>query len=281
MLNTPFWFRENFEVDKGRNLSVAVTDILEVKQSKFQKIEVFQTVSLGKMLVLDGIIQLTEFDNFAYHEMMAHVPLMIHPNPERVLIVGGGDGGVLKEALKHSCVKEVFLCEIDQDVITVCQKHFPDLSSGYQDPRVTVVIDDAAKFISTKPDYFDVICVDSSDPIGPALSLFNKKFYENISKALTEEGISVSQSESMYFHAEFIASLYKQNKEIFPIVDYYYTLIPTYPSGTIGYAYCSKKYSPQEKLGPKRIRDLENLKYYNVDIHKSAFALPEFLKTKL
>lgn len=275
------FFRENFEIEKGRNLQIAIKEVLHTSYSKFQKIEVFETVSLGKMLVLDGVIMLTQFDNFAYHEMIVHVPMNVHPNPEKVLIVGGGDGGALKEVLKYESVKEVVLCEIDEEVITVSKKYFPEFADSFNDKRVTVVVEDAAKYMKNCKNVFDVMCVDSSDPVGPAEILFQKEFYMDMLNALTEKGIAVTQSESMYFHKEFISKLYKQNKEIFKAVSYYYTLVPTYPSGTIGFSFCSKQYDPMENVNSSRINKLKGLQYYSADIHRACFSLPKFMAESL
>lgn len=275
------WFTENFEVEKGRNLTVGIKDVLEVKQSKFQKIEIFETFSLGKMLVLDGVIQLTEFDTHAYHEMITHVPINAHPNPKRILVVGGGDGGVIKEVCKYPSIEEIVMCEIDEDVVSISKKYFPQFATAFKDERVELIIDDAAKYIAEKNNYFDVIIVDSSDPEGPASTLFNAQFYKNMKKALTEDGIAVTQSESMYFHLDFIEELYKQNKTIFNHISYYYTLVPTYPSGTIGFSFCSKKHDHLVNFNTDRIKELTTLNYYNEDIHKAAFMLPEFIKKKL
>lgn len=274
-------FQESLEDERGAATTIAIRNILEERQSKFQKIEVFDTVPFGKMLVHDGVIMLTQYDNFAYHEMIVHVPMMAHPNPKRVLVVGGGDGGTLKEVLKHSSVEEAVLCEIDGDVIDVARKHFPELAQSFDDPRATVVVDDAAEYIKNKKGYFDVICVDSSDPIGPAEVLFRKAFYQSLHEALADDGIAVTQSESMYYHRDLIAQLYEQNKPIFAHASYYYALVPTYPSGTIGFSFCSKKYTADENLDVKRFEALNNLQYYTLDIHKASFKLPAFMKAKL
>ena len=272
------WFTENFEIDKGRLLQVAVKKVLEQRKSEFQQIEVFETVAFGRMLVLDGIIMVTQHDNFAYHEMMVHVPMNVHPCPKRVLIVGGGDGGALKEVLKYDSVEEVVLCEIDAEVIVSSQKYFPEFRKSFLDKRTQIVIRDAAEYVKQQKNAFDVICVDSSDPVGPAEVLFRKEFYTNMYKALTADGIVTSQSESMYYHRDFISKLFKQNREIYKFVDYYYTIIPTYPSGTIGFSFCSKKYKPLDNLDNKRIKKLKKLQYYNQDIHKASFMHPEFFK---
>ena len=279
--NRWLWFEENFETQEGRTLRIAVKDVLEVKQSSFQKIEMYETVCFGKMLVHDGVIMLTEYDNFAYHEMIAHVPMLVHPSPKRVLIVGGGDGGTLKEVLKHRTVTEVVMCEIDEEVISVCKRHFPEFAPGFEDERFTLVVDDAAKYIQSKKEYFDVICVDSSDPIGPAEVLFKKKFYQDLHDALTVDGIAVTQSESMFYHKDFVAKLCVQNREIYHHAGYYYTLVPTYPSGTIGFSFCSKRYGPFENLSDERIDNLGTLKYYSASVHKASFTLPVFMQRAL
>ncbi len=279
-VNNNLVFQEQFNAMGGMRVTVAIKDVLEVCTGPF-KVEVYQTVPFGKMLVIDGVIQLTEFDNFAYHEMIAHVPMNAHPNPERVLVVGGGDGGALKEILKHDSVKEAVLCEISEDVVNFSKKHFPDIASGFNDQRTTLLIQDAAEYIKTKENYFDVICVDSSDPVGPANVLFTKEFYQNLERALTSNGIVTTQSESMFYDKNLIAQLYSQNKEIFAHAGYYFTLVPTYPSGTIGFSFCSKKYSSTENLDPKRIEALGQLKYYNKAIHTASFQLPEFIKSLL
>jgi spermidine synthase len=272
------WFNENFETDKGRMLSIAIKEQLYSGRSKYQQVDVYDTVSLGRMLVLDGVIMVTEFDNFAYHEMMAHVPMQSHPNPKKVLVIGGGDGGALKELLKYKSVEEAWICEIDEDVIEVSKQFFPSLAEAFDDSRVKINVGDGAVFMKENQKQFDVICVDSSDPIGPAEVLFPKDFYQDIQKALTEDGIATTQSESMYYHKEFINKLYLQNKDIFAYVDYYYTLIPTYPSGTIGYSFCSNKYGPMENLNKSRTFEIKELSYYNDEVHKASFVLPGFAR---
>ena len=270
------WFTETSETAQGRQVQVAYTKKLDSFQSGFQQIEVYETVSFGKMLVLDGAIQLTAYDHFAYHEMIVHVPMNVHPDPKHVLIVGGGDGGALAEVVKYPTVETIVLCEIDKAVIELSRKHFPEFNKAFDDKRVTVNIGDAAEYIKKKANAFDVIIIDSSDPIGPAEVLFGKTFYRDVFLALTAEGIAVSQSESMYYHRDFIAKLFHQNKAIFPINEYYFTLVPTYPSGTIGFSFCSKLREPVDKIAPHRIEGLAGLRYYSEAIHRSCFVLPAF-----
>jgi len=269
------------EFVKSARVTMAIEEVLESYSSPFQKVEVYKTVPFGKMLVLDDVVMLTEYDNFAYHEMIAHVPMIVHSNPKKVLVVGGGDGGVLKEVLKHPSVEEVVVCEIDEEVVKVSKKHFPELASSFDDSRATFIAQDAAEYIKTKKNYFDVACVDSTDPIGPGEVLFTKEFYQNLEQALTEDGVVTTQSESMYYHRDVIASWYQRNDKIFKHAAYYFTVIPTYPSGTIGFSFCSKKYDAFENINTQRISSLKNLKYYNEAIHKASFQLPQFMKEKL
>lgn len=270
------WFTETSESSQGRQVQVAYTEKLDSFQSDFQHVEIYETVAFGKMLVLDGAIQLTEYDHFAYHEMIVHVPMNAHPNPKKVLIVGGGDGGALAEVIKYPTVESIVLCEIDSAVIELSRKHFPEFNKAFDDKRVTINLGDAAQYIKEKTNVFDVIIVDSSDPVGHAEVLFGETFYRDVFAALTPDGIAVSQSESMYYHRDFIAKLLHQNKKIFPVCDYYFSLVPTYPSGTIGFLFCSKKQSPLAQLSMQRTQQLKGLRYYSEAIHRSSFALPVF-----
>jgi len=268
------WFEEQLEIGNGRAVRIQYKELLETTHSQFQKIDVYDTIPYGKMLVHDEVIMLTEFDETHYHEMIVHVAMNTHPNPKRVLVIGGGDGGTLREVLKHASVEEGHLCEIDGDVIDVCKKHFPQLSCSFNDPRTQVFLEDGAAFTERKKNYYDVIIVDSSDPIGPAEVLFQEKFYRSMYEALTEDGIVVTQSESMLYHQSVIGGIVRFSRSIFPHYSYYYTMVPTYPSGVIGFSFCSKKYHPLEDFTPSRAAALTDLKYYSADIHRAAFVLP-------
>ncbi|UCH92849.1 MAG: polyamine aminopropyltransferase [Candidatus Aminicenantes bacterium] len=276
------WFEEQLELKDGRVMKIQYKIRVESFWSKFQKIDVYDTVPFGKMLVHDDVIMLTEFDEANYHEMIAHVALDVHPGAQRVLVVGGGDGGTLREVLKHKQVQTAHLCEIDRDVIEICKKHFPNLSCSFADSRVEIFIEDGAEFVKKRENFYHIIIVDSSDPIGPAEVLFQEQFYKNMFNALTGDGIVITQSESFLYHRDIIKNIVSFNKKIFPHYSYYYTLVPTYPSGLIGFSFCSKKYHPIEDFKPEKAEALHGLKYYNKEIHKAAFALPrgfaEFLK---
>ena len=275
------WFEEQLEVSQGRIFKVRCTGLIESVRSTFQKIDVYETVSFGKMLVHDDVIMVTERDESHYHEMIVHVALNTHPRPERVLVIGGGDGGTMREVLRHAEVREAHLCEIDPEVVRVCRKHFPALARSFDDPRVELFFEDGAEFIRTHKEFYDVIIVDSSDPVGPAEVLFRKEFYQGMFQALRPDGVAVTQSESFQYHAPVIAKVAAFSREIFPIYRYFYSMVPTYPSGLIGFSFCSKKYDPLLDFIGSRAKALPGLSYYNPDIHRASFVLPEFTRAFL
>jgi len=270
-----------FEQDNNYPLKIGVEieNHIESVSSPFEKIDIYTTKQCGNMLVLDGAIQLTQWDNSAYHEMIAHVPLLNHPNPQRVLIIGGGDGGALTEVLKHANITEIVLCEIDAEVVRVSQKYFPEFSASFSDTRVEVAIADGAAFIKNITNYFDVIIVDASDPEGPACVLYSDQFYQDLYRALTHDGILVAQAESPFFHTDLIKQWHDRNRKLFTHAAYYYALVPTYPSGVIGFTYCSKQYAHDNT--PHINRMPEDLHYYTPELHRASFVLPAFLKKML
>jgi len=272
------WIEEKLEIKNGRALKVRITKSLEKVKSEFQEIEVVESEPFGKILLIDGIIMLTDADEFCYHEMITHIPLCVHPKAQKVLVIGGGDGGTVREILKHDSVNEVDVCEIDEKVIEISRRHFPYLANSFNDPKVKVYCEDGNKFIKNHKDEYDIIIVDSSDPIGPAEVLFRREFYEAMYQALKNNGIVVTQAESFFYHKKIIKSLFSFIKEIYPISEYYYTLVPTYPSGIIGFTFCSKKYHPIQDFNETEILKLNDLKYYNKKIHKASFALPAFVQ---
>ena len=270
------WIEEKLEIKNGRALKVRITKSLEKVKSEFQEIEVVESEPFGKILLIDGIIMLTDADEFCYHEMITHIPLCVHPKAQKVLVIGGGDGGTVREILKHDSVNEVDVCEIDEKVIEISRRHFPYLANSFNDPKVKVYCEDGNKFIKNHKDEYDIIIVDSSDPIGSAEVLFRREFFEAMFQALKDDGIVVSQAESFFYHSEIIKSLFFFIRDIYPISEYYYTLVPTYPSGVIGFTFCSKKYHPINNFNETEALKLNDLKYYDKGIHKSAFNLPFF-----
>ncbi len=273
------WFGDQYERENGRYLQIKVDNVLERVMSPFQEICVVNSPAFGKVLINDGIVMLTEADEAGYHEMIAHVPLCTHPKPERVLVIGGGDGGTVREIIKHAQIDRVDVCEIDEQVIEICRRHFPSLASSFDHNKVHLFFQDGAQFLTTKKNQYDVIIVDSSDPIGPGTTLFTDQFYQSIFYALKEDGIAVSQMESIFWHSGFIQKNFLFIKKIFPFTSYYYTMVPTYPSGMIGFSFCSKKYHPILDFKPERVTELPDLKYYHADLHKAAFILPAFTRS--
>ncbi|AEE14373.1 Spermidine synthase [Thermodesulfobium narugense DSM 14796] len=269
-----FQFKE--EHLPGSGIYFDVIDILFSAHSKYQRIEVFQTTSYGKVLLVDGKVMLTERDEFVYHEMLTHVPLNLSDKIKEVLIIGGGDGGSARECLKHKNIKHIKQVEIDEMVVEVSKKFFPSLSSGFNDPRFELCICDGINFVKQTSDKFDLVLVDSTDPIGPAVGLFEADFFENIKRILNPEGILVFQLESPWCHLEFISEVSKKVKNIFPIFKNYVAFIPTYPAGLWSFGFASFTIDPIKEL-PSDI-SISDLKYYTTEIHKASFALPRFFK---
>lgn len=267
------WYTEKQTEHFGITMKIKRT--LHTEQTEFQKLEVVETEEFGNMLFLDGMVMTSQKDEFVYHEMMAHVPLFTHPKPEYVLVVGGGDGGVIREVLKHPSVKKVTLAEIDGKVIEYSKKYLPEIAGKLDDPRVEVKVGDGFMHIAQSENQYDCIMVDSTEPVGPAVNLFTKGFYAGISKALKEDGVFVAQTDNPWFKADLIKNVYHDVKEIFPITRLYTANIPTYPSGLWTFTIGSKKYDPIE-VSDDRFFDLDS-KYYTKEIHKAAFALPKFV----
>lgn len=269
------------EVGNGYGQTIEVLRELCSVQSKYQKIEVYETAKLGRLLLLDGIIQLTSYDEFAYQEMMAHLPVFTHGKPERVLVIGGGDGGVLRELSFHKNIKELHLCDIDAEVIRVAKEFLPEMSCGFNDPRVTVTIADGSEFIRSKPGYYDVIIVDSTDPGGPGAPLFGAEFYADLKKALRPGGVVGTQAESPWLLPDVVKQLVTAARSNFKNVDYAAISVPTYPTGMIACCVASDEKIPSEAAGKADEKLAERLRYYNSEVHKAAFVKPEFVKKLL
>nr|VFJ45585.1 MAG: spermidine synthase [Candidatus Kentron sp. FW] len=272
------WFTEFNK--EGAGLTLKVSRVIYSAVSDFQRIDVIETEEFGRALVLYGSIMITEKDEFVYHEMIGHVPLAVHPNPSRVLIIGGGDGGTLREVLKHRRVETARMVEIDPQVVEVCKRFFPNVASGFDDPRAKVTHDDGARFVANTREKFDLVLSDTSDPVGPAEVLFQQSFYQDVFNVLDEDGIFVAQSESPLFHADNVHKIYKNLRAVFPTVMMYLAHVPTYPSALWSFAFCSKRYHPLDDFRPGTI-DIGGLRYYNADIHRGAFALPNYVKALL
>jgi spermidine synthase len=269
------WYTEKQTENHG--ITTKITETLHSEKSEFQQIDIIQTKQFGRMLVLDGMVMTTDVDEFVYHEMIAHVALNTHPNPKKVLVVGGGDGGAIREIVKHESVEQAVLAEIDGRVIEACKTHFPNIAKELSgNPRVSVQVMDGVKHIHENKGAYDVIMVDSTEPVGPAVGLFEKGFYQGIYDALKPDGIMVAQTESPWFNRDLIKRVFRDLKSIFPITRLYTVSIPTYPSGLWSFTIASKQYDPLE-VDPDTIKDLDT-KYYSPELHHAVFKLPKFVQ---
>ena len=274
----PHIFR--YEISPHISVYLECKGILHSGQSSFQRIEVVESLDFGRMLVLDGVINLTERDEFVYHEMLAHVPLFSHPNPKKVLIVGGGDGGTAREVLKHEGINRIQQVEIDGEVIAISKKYFPSLGLALGHPKMNVLIMDAVKYVREIGEKFDIILIDSTDPvIEQSEGLFTGSFYMDCLNALTEQGILAAQVGDITFETDLVTSIFTRLKEVFPVVRIYLAPIPSYTMVPYSFAFCSKTIEP--KTGSASLRRIGRgfqARYYNPQIHHAAFALPEHLR---
>jgi len=268
-----FWFTE--KNNDGYEVKWKINKILHSEKTPFQEIAIVDTQQWGIALILDGALQVSEKDEFIYHEMIVHVPMYSHPHPGSVLIIGGGDGGTLREVCKHSSVQTVDMVEIDVRVVDVCKKYLPDIASDFDDHRLKLYIADGIEFVKNPPRQYDLVIVDSSDPIGPAEQLFTQGFYANIFKCLKDDGMMVVQSESPLFYQDVFRSVYGNISSVFPLTRVYLAPIPTYVSGPWTFTIGSKRYNPSHSINDSDTSF--DLKYYNKQIHASAFALPQFI----
>ncbi|HEX3031281.1 MAG TPA: polyamine aminopropyltransferase [Bacillota bacterium] len=268
------WYTEKQTENLG--ITCKVTSTLHTEKSEFQDIAILDTVQYGRMLTLDGLVMTTIADEFVYHEMITHVALNTHPDPKRVLVVGGGDGGAIREIIKHPSVEKATLVEIDGRVIEVSKQYLPEIAGALGDPRVEVLVEDGIKHLEDMADTYDVICIDSTDPIGPAVGLFEYNFYKSVHRALKKDGIMVAQTESPFLNSALISKVYKDISAIFPITRLYCAHIPTYPSGMWSFTMGSKQYDPLA-VEESAIKQYPT-KYYTPQLHKGCFAIPRFVE---
>lgn len=268
------WYTEKQTPNYG--ITAKIKETLYTATTPFQELAVIDTVEFGRMLVLDGMVQTTIRDEFVYHEMIAHPALTAHPNPKKVAVIGGGDGGVIREVLKHPSVETAVLVEIDEEVIRASQKYLPEIAGALQDPRVEILVTDGIQHIRDTKDEYDVILVDSTEPVGAAVGLFSESFYANIYEALTADGILVAQTESPLFNQQLIQASFAGIQKSFPITRLYVASVFTYPSGLWSFTMGSKKVCPLE-IEREDIPALDT-KYYNRAVHYGAFQLPNFVK---
>ncbi|MDO5562893.1 MAG: polyamine aminopropyltransferase [Synergistaceae bacterium] len=276
------WYTE--EHSENTRFSIRVDKQLFSEQSEFQRVDIFEAKEFGRFLTLDGLMMLTEKDEFIYHDMIVHVPIATNPNIKNVLVIGAGDGGTVRELTRYATVEHIDMVEIDKMVVDSCMKYLPQTACKLTDPRVSLYFEDGLKFVRDKVGKYDLIIVDSTDPFGPGEGLFTKEFYGNCYKALTEEGILVNQHECPYYesYARSMKRAHKRIRELFPITCVYQAHIPTYPSGHWLFGFASKKFDPINDFDAKRWEAIGlKTKYYNTELHKGCFAIPTYVKDLL
>lgn len=275
------WYTENHT--ENVKFSIKIDKPLYSAQSEFQRIDVFESKEFGKFFTLDGLMMVTEKDEFIYHDMIVHVPMATNPDIKKVLVIGAGDGGTVRELTSYDSIEKIDMVEIDKLVVDVCLEFIPQTACKLNDERVSLFFEDGLRFVRDKEDEYDLIIVDSTDPFGPGEGLFTREFYGNCYKALKADGILVNQHESPYYdsYAKSMKRAHQRIKEFFPVCRVYQAHIPTYPSGHWLFGFASKKYDPLEfnsnawnSLGLKT-------KYYNTELHTGCFALPNYVKEML
>jgi spermidine synthase len=276
------WFYE--EHAPTVRFAIKIDRHLHSRVSKFQRIDVFESFEFGRVLVLDGFLMLTEKDEFIYHEMIVHVPMAVHPGVRKVLVIGAGDGGVAKELIRYESVEQIDIVEIDEEVVNVCREYLPATADALNDGRIHLYYQDGLKFIRKDTDFYDLIIVDSTDPFGPGEGLFTREFYGNCFKALKDDGIMINQHESPFYSndAQAMKQAHRKIVQSFPICRLYQAHITTYPSGHWLFGFASKKYHPVKDLDAYKWKQ-RKLKtgYYNINLHKGAFALPTYVEEML
>ena len=276
------WYTEN-HTDNVR-LSIRIDKQLASVQSEFQRIDVFDSVEFGRIMTLDGLLMVTEKDEYIYHEMITHIPMATNPNIKKVLVIGAGDGGTVRELCRYSTIEQIDMVEIDELVVHLAKEYLPFTACSLDDPRVNIYYQDGLRFVRRVENEYDLIIVDSTDPFGVGEGLFTKEFYGNCFKALHEDGIMVNQHESPFYQEDAYA-MQRAHKRIchsFPISRVYQVHIPTYPSGHWLFGFASRKYHPVKEVNWQAWKDLRiRCRYYNCPLHAGSFALPNYVEELL
>ncbi|MDD3839484.1 MAG: polyamine aminopropyltransferase [Clostridia bacterium] len=273
------WYTE--EHTKDAKFSIRVKQHIFSHKSQFQQLDVFDTFEFGRMFTLDGLIMLTEKDEFIYHEMITHVAMGTNTKIKNVLVIGGGDGGTVRELTRYKTIERIDMVEIDRMVVETCKKYLKFTSSELDDDRVTLYFEDGVKFVENKKEIYDLIIVDSTDPIGPGEGLFTRQFYKDCFNALSQEGILINQNESPYYQDDAKQMIRATCKisDIFPLMMNYQVHIPTYPSGHWIFGFASKGLNPVKHFNAAEWESFNlQTKYYNTDIHTACFALPNYVR---
>ena len=277
------WYTENHT--ENVKFSIRVDRQLASEQSDFQRIDIFESQEFGKILTLDGYLMVTEKDEYIYHEMITHIPMATNPNIRKVLVIGAGDGGTVRELTKYNCIEKIDMVEIDEMVVELCKKYIPQTACKLDDPRVNIHFQDGLRFVrSAEAGEYDLIIVDSTDPFGVGEGLFTKEFYGNCYKALSDDGILVNQHESTFYssYANSMKRAHSRIKQFFPTALVYQAHIPTYPSGHWLFGFASKKYDPRTDLKADWWNSLGiKTRYYNTILHQGCFAIPNNVRDEL
>ncbi len=278
----PLTFDEYYNGRTG--LTVGVNDILFSEQTEYQRVEVYETDSWGNLMVIDGMVMLSERDEFVYHEMLAHVALFSHPDPRRVLIVGGGDGGTAREVMRHASVETVDLVEIDEAVVRASRQFLPEVGD-WDNPKLNLIHDDGIRFVKDIREPYDIIIVDGSDPVGPAEGLFEKEFLQSCHEGLSKDGVLTAQTESPWVedYHKGMERFFKILEKLYANSSMYLAYIPLYPAGMWSFAFASKGVDPLAEEAFERVEEGmeafgDKLGYYNSDMHTASFALPGFVR---
>jgi len=275
------WFNETLYPHYGQRLEV--DEVLFEKRSEFQHITIFRNQHMGCVLTLDGVVQTSERDEFVYHEMLTHVPIIAHGNAKRVLIIGGGDGGIARDVLKHKTIEEVVMVEIDREVVDFCTKHMPTLSDGaFSDPRLKLIIADGIKYVKTTTEKFDIIISDSTDPIGPGEALYSNDYFAACKRSLNDGGVFVNQNGVAFHQIEEVVTSHKRTKPLFKDSWFYGAAVPGYIGGIMTFTWATDN-ADLRKLTLDEIEKRFKLsgvktRYYNPEIHLAAFAMPQYIK---
>ena len=275
------WFSEPHTKDV--KLSIRINKQLHSEQSEYQRIDVFESPEFGRFLTLDGLMMLTEKDEFIYHEMITHVAMASNPDIKNILVIGAGDGGTVRELTRYDSIENIDMVEIDERVVEVSREFLPVTACKLDDPRVHIFYDDGLRFVRRKENLYDLIIVDSTDPFGPGEGLFTSEFYGNCFSALTDNGILVNQHESPYYaeDAKAMQRAHRRIREFFHICRVYQVHIPTYPSGHWLFGFASKNIDPLNADADRWNSLGIKTKYYNTDLHKGCFAIPNYVKELL
>ena len=274
------WFTERHL--NSTAVSFRVEKVLFSDKSPFQHVSIIETTALGKMLLNDGMVMLSERDEFVYHEMIAHVPLFAHGKAKKVLVIGGGDGGTAREILRHEQIEKCIMVEIDEMVVRACREHIPSVATDFDHPKFELHIEDGVKYMHESEEIFDIIIIDSTDPVGPTTPLFSEEFYCDVMKRLAPDGIVVSQAESPWYDAKTQQGLVQILANVFPRVYVYNFSNLSYPGGSWSFSFATSSQFPfPEDLGVRIGKANLKFQYYNENIHKGAFYLPTFVQRQL